>query len=71
MFIRDYRNTVLELTKLTRKDIPFTWNEEQEVAFQGIKEKICANPVFTIVNPEKQFEVETDALDFGIGRQLG
>jgi hypothetical protein len=24
MFIRDYRNTISELTKLTRKDIPFT-----------------------------------------------
>ena len=33
------------LTELTRKETEFIWEERQETAFQGLKEKLCSSEV--------------------------
>jgi hypothetical protein len=33
------------LTELTRKETEFIWEERQETAFKGLKEKLCSSEV--------------------------
>jgi hypothetical protein len=59
------------LTDLTKKDIPFQWNDKQREAFQKLKERVLSKPILRLPDPDKPFEVETDASDFALGGQLG
>ncbi|TDZ17375.1 Transposon Tf2-9 polyprotein [Colletotrichum orbiculare MAFF 240422] len=70
-FLKDYAKKTIPLTELTRKDTKFDWTNRQEEAFQDIKNQVVSEPVLTIPDPDKPFEVETDASDYAIGGQLG
>jgi hypothetical protein len=39
-FIMNFSQLALPLTRLTRKDIPFEWNEDCEKCFRTLKEKL-------------------------------
>lgn len=58
------------LTKLTRKDEPFTWTEKQQTAFEALQERLTQAPVLITFDLEKPITVETDASDFAIGACL-
>ncbi|KAL2004440.1 hypothetical protein VTN00DRAFT_6594 [Thermoascus crustaceus] len=66
-FIWNYSKIVEPLTKLTQKDQKFEWKEEQQKAFDLLKQKFCEAPVLGIFDPEKPIFIETDASDFAIG----
>jgi hypothetical protein len=66
-FVKGYSKTATPLTKLAQKDQPFKWTEEQEDAFQGIKERMTSAPVLRMMDPQRPITVETDASDFAIG----
>jgi hypothetical protein len=55
------------LTRLTRKDQPFSWGIEAENAFQFLKVSFTIAPLLIHVNPSKPFVLETDTFDFTIG----
>ena len=69
-FIKDYGKVARDLTELTKKDLKFEWTAKAEQAFNELKQRITAAPVLAMANPEKPFEVETDASDYAIGGQL-
>jgi hypothetical protein len=71
MFIKNFGDIVRPLYNLTKKDIEFQWNEEYKQAFQKICNAIIVELVLVLLDPRKPFKVETDALDFAIGGQLG
>ncbi|CAG4942267.1 unnamed protein product [Colias eurytheme] len=50
-----------EAVHLLRKDKEFTFNDEQRVAFQTLKEKLADAPVLRIFNPSLKTELHTDA----------
>ncbi|CAJ2503379.1 Uu.00g107730.m01.CDS01, partial [Anthostomella pinea] len=58
----------MDLTKNTRK---FEWTAKEQQAFDTIQELILSDPVTRLPDPEKEFEVETDASDYALGGQLG
>ncbi|KAI1855989.1 uncharacterized protein JN550_013918, partial [Neoarthrinium moseri] len=58
------------LTNLTKKDLPFRWTEVEQTAFDTLKKRITDEPVLKMADPDKPFEVETDASDYAIGGQL-
>jgi hypothetical protein len=60
-FIGHYADIVKPLTELTCKDIPFVWTEECQHAFEDLKEKFLEEPVLQMLDPTKEFIVETDA----------
>jgi hypothetical protein len=44
--------------------VPFTWTEECQQAFDGIKQAFRSAPMLAHFDPEKETWVETDASDF-------
>ena len=69
--IQGFAQTASALTNLTKKDVAWQWTAKEDDAFQGIKQKILEEPVLKIADPERPFEVETDASDYALGAQLG
>ncbi|GKF28128.1 putative reverse transcriptase domain-containing protein, partial [Tanacetum coccineum] len=58
------------LTILTQKCKTFDWGEEQELAFQTLKDKLCNAPVLTLPDRPKDFVVYCDASKIGLGSVL-
>ncbi|MCH83668.1 retrotransposon protein, partial [Trifolium medium] len=66
-FIMRFSQIALPMTRLTRKETPFVWNEECEQSFQKLKEKLTKAPVLTIPDPTQKYEVYCDASKKGLG----
>ncbi|GKA59822.1 putative reverse transcriptase domain-containing protein [Tanacetum coccineum] len=52
---------------LTQKSKTFDWGEEQELAFQILKDKLCNAPVLALLNGLEDFVVYCDASGIGLG----
>jgi transposase InsO family protein len=66
-YIANFAVIASPLTQLTRKDVPFVWHEEQEAAFNLLKNKLTSRPVLAIYDAEAHTEVHTDASKKGFG----
>jgi len=66
-FIENFLKIVKPLTKLTEKGIKFEWTQEQQEAFDNLKEKLITAPVLQYQNFNDEFILTTDASDFAIG----
>ena len=71
-FIPDFASLAAPLTDLTRKCAPtrVSWSNECEQAFKSLKGCLCSDPVLRSPNFEKQFILQTDASNRGIGAVL-
>ncbi|GJS70090.1 putative reverse transcriptase domain-containing protein [Tanacetum coccineum] len=54
-FIENFSKIAKSLTILTQKCKTFNWGEEQELAFQTLKDKLCNAPILTLPNVPKDF----------------
>ncbi|GKB30089.1 putative reverse transcriptase domain-containing protein, partial [Tanacetum coccineum] len=66
-FIENFSKIAKYLTILTQKCKTFDWGEEQELAFQTLKDKLCNVPVLALPNEPKNFVVYCDASGLGLG----
>ncbi|GKA43090.1 putative reverse transcriptase domain-containing protein, partial [Tanacetum coccineum] len=66
-FIENFSKIAKPLTILTQKSKPFNWGEEQEYAFQTLKDKFCNAPVLALLDRLEDFVVYFDASGIGLG----
>ena len=69
-FIQDYEKIAKPLHELLKKDKEFNWEEDQQIAFEAVKERLCAHPILLFPDFEKHFTLTTDASDTAIGAVL-
>jgi transposase InsO family protein/phosphotransferase system HPr-like phosphotransfer protein len=61
------------LTRKTHKDMlkqPFIWTEEDQKAFETLRDRLITPPVLAYPNFDEKFLLFTDACDYGIGAVL-
>ncbi|KAM1963037.1 hypothetical protein ACFX16_023261 [Malus domestica] len=66
-FVKDFSKIVLPLTRLTRKDVKFKWDNNCEQSFQQLKYYLTYTPVLTRPNDSGNFEDYSDASLNGLG----
>ncbi|GJR27921.1 putative reverse transcriptase domain-containing protein [Tanacetum coccineum] len=67
-FIKNFSKIAKSLTILTQKCKTFNWGEEQELAFQILKNKLCNAHVLAIPDGPKDFVVYCDVSGLGLDR---
>jgi hypothetical protein len=53
-----------------KKSVGFKWNDEQDKAFNLLKDKLCSALVLALLDFTRAFEVKCDVLGIGIGAVL-
>jgi len=69
-FIFNYSNIVIPLTRLTRKDASWNFDENCRKAFNTLKQAFTSAPILTHWVPDAQLIVETDASDYALAAIL-
>ncbi|GJP30377.1 hypothetical protein CLOM_g962, partial [Closterium sp. NIES-68] len=69
-FIPNMAGLTGPLTDLLQKGTFYEWGEKQQAAFEALKNLLMSPPVLRIADPERPFEVITDASDIAIGAVL-
>jgi len=70
MFCPNFSIITAPLTKLTGKDVPFEWGPQQKEAQNKLIDMITHAPVLVRPDPDRQFELETDASQIRTGTIL-
>lgn len=69
-FIEGFAKLARPLSDLTKKEIPWTWGEDQLKAFEALKKAFTTAPILRIPDDENPFRLSTDASNFAIGAVL-
>ena len=69
-FIRNYSTVASPLTALTSPKQPFIWTSAANEAFDTLKSRFSSAPILQMPDPDRQFIVEVDASDIGVGAVL-
>jgi hypothetical protein len=69
-FIKDYSTIATPLTRFTKKDVPFVWDDAAQNALDTLKASFEGEQILRHFDPSLPIEVETDASDFGLGAVL-
>ncbi|GKF24113.1 hypothetical protein Tco_0076435, partial [Tanacetum coccineum] len=55
LFIKGFSLIAKPLTKLTQKNKKYEWGEDEEEAFQMLKQKLCSAPILGLPEGSKDF----------------
>nr|GEV33368.1 reverse transcriptase domain-containing protein [Tanacetum cinerariifolium] len=66
-FIKDFSKIAKSLTELTQKNKKYIWGEDQESAFQLLKQKLSKAPILALPKGNDDFVVYCDASHQGLG----
>nr|GFB15940.1 putative reverse transcriptase domain-containing protein [Tanacetum cinerariifolium] len=69
-FIEGFFLITKPLTKLTQKNKTYEWGEEEEEAFQLLKDKLCSAPILALPEGSEDFVIYCDASLKGYGAVL-
>ncbi|GJZ53605.1 putative reverse transcriptase domain-containing protein [Tanacetum coccineum] len=69
-FIKEFSLISKPLTKLTQKNKPYVWGDDEEEAFQTLKLKLCSAPILSLPEGSEDFVVYCDASLKGFGAIL-
>ena len=66
-FIEDFSWLATPMTRLTRKEVKFEWNDLCEKAFQTLKRRLTSAPILIVPERGKMYTVFCDASKDGLG----
>lgn len=69
-FIPNFSQLARPLTNLLKKGVIFKFGEEEQLAFQTLKEKLVSAPILIQADCNKPFVLRTDASSYAIGAVL-
>jgi hypothetical protein len=69
-FIPNFSRIAAPLHALLKANMSFEWKEEQELAFQTLKDKLVSKPILQYPDFAKEFVLTTDASNDGLGAIL-
>jgi len=69
-FIKDFFTIAEPLTRLTKARTEFKWTDEQEMAFQQLKNKLIAAPILAYPKDDAPTAVHSDASAYGMEATL-
>ncbi|GJP50152.1 hypothetical protein CLOM_g9289 [Closterium sp. NIES-68] len=69
-FIPKMAESTTPLTELLQKGVLYEWGERQQAAFDQLKTFLITPPVLRIADPDRPYELVTDASDIAVGAVL-
>ncbi|GBL81688.1 Retrovirus-related Pol polyprotein from transposon 17.6 [Araneus ventricosus] len=66
-FIPNYSKIALPLTNLTKDKVPFVWGEEEQKAFELLKNYLITEPCLHLPDFSRPFSIFTDASKYSLG----
>ena len=66
-FIQDFAKLARPLNDLTKKDTKWNWGDDQQLAFDTLKEKFISDPILVMWNQSRPTRIEVDASGFATG----
>ena len=66
-FIEDFSQLAAPMTRLTRKEVKFEWNDLCEMAFQELKMRLATTPILIVPERGQRYTVYCDASKDGLG----
>ena len=66
-FIKDFSRLAAPMTKLTKKEVKFEWNDLCEKAFQELKRRLTSAPILIVPKRGQGYTVYCDASKDGLG----
>lgn len=69
-FIEDYAKISKPLTKLLKANATFQWLDEQQRAFETLRDKLCEEPILQYPDFTRPFIITTDASGYALGAVL-
>uniref|UniRef100_A0A9J7Y2N5 Gypsy retrotransposon integrase-like protein 1 n=1 Tax=Cyprinus carpio carpio TaxID=630221 RepID=A0A9J7Y2N5_CYPCA len=69
-FIRNFGQVAAPLTALTSTKVNFCWSADAQAAFNELKRRFTSAPILVTPDPSRQFVVEVDASEVGVGAVL-
>ena len=69
-FMPNLSSSLEPLHMLLKKDVPWTWTDTQQVAFDAVKKLITNTPVLAYYDPHKELVLENDASEYGLGSAM-
>ena len=64
-FIKDFSRLAAPMTRLTRKEVKFKWNDSCEKAFQDLKRRLTSAPILIVSERGQRYTVYCDAFKDG------
>jgi len=69
-FVKNYSALARPLFNLTKKDVPFHWDQEEEQAFRSLQSTLTMAPVLILLDYDKPFTLITNTSDYTTGSIL-
>ena len=66
-FIDDFSQLAAPMTRLTRKEVKFEWDDLCEKAFQELKRRLTSTPILIVLKRGQRYTVYCDASRVGLG----
>ena len=66
-FCKDFAKIARPLHYLTRQDVPFKWETEQQIAFDTLKDVLTKAPLLAYPHPDERYILYTDASCKAVG----